>query len=117
MSLAVRPGFRKPVQTTMWPRRTRVVTIAIAASIENDSNVISSVGSGTVWKWPNTQSDSKPSDSACRVSSIERAHAVAGSHPSYSPFQPWGTISPTFMSSSDLGEPWIGEAPCCALLR
>jgi hypothetical protein len=48
-SFAVRPGFRNPVQITMWPRRTRFVAIAMAASEVNDANVISSVGSGTVW--------------------------------------------------------------------
>ena len=49
-SLAVRAGLRKPVHTTMCPRRTRVVTIASPASTENDSKVILSVGAGTVWK-------------------------------------------------------------------
>ena len=58
------------------------MTIASAASTENDSKVISSVGSGTVWKWSNTQSDSKPSDSAWRASSTVRAHASAGGQPS-----------------------------------
>ena len=48
--LAVTPGLRNPVQTTMWPMRTRWVAMARAASIVNDSKVISSVGSGTVWK-------------------------------------------------------------------
>ena len=48
--LAVSAGLRNPVQTTMCPRRTRSVAIASADSIENDSNVISSVGCGTVWK-------------------------------------------------------------------
>jgi hypothetical protein len=87
-SLAVRAGFRNPVQITMWPIRTRSVTIASADSVENDSNVISSVGSGTVVKWSKTHSDSKPSSSACRARSTVRAHASAGSQPSYSPFQP-----------------------------
>ena len=48
--LAVSAGLRNPVQTTMWPRRTRSVAIARADSTENDSKVISSVGCGTVWK-------------------------------------------------------------------
>ena len=60
-SLAVSAGLRKPVHTTMWPRRTRCVAIARADRTENDSKVISSVGSGTVWKWSNTHSDSNPS--------------------------------------------------------
>jgi hypothetical protein len=48
--LAVNAGFRNPVHTTMWPRRTRSVVTASAASTEKDSRVISSAGSGTVWK-------------------------------------------------------------------
>ena len=47
---AVRAGLRKPVQITMWPIRTRDVACARAASIVNDSNVISCVGAGTVVK-------------------------------------------------------------------
>ena len=99
-SFAVSAGLRNPVQTTMWPRRTRSVAIASAESTENDSKVISSVGSGTVWKWSKTQSDSKPSASACSASSTVRAQASAGGQPSYSPFQPWGAINPTCIRSS-----------------
>ena len=47
---AVSAGFRNAVQMTMWPSRTRSVIAARAASDVNDSNVISSVGRGTVWK-------------------------------------------------------------------
>jgi hypothetical protein len=43
-------GFRNAVQITMWPSRTRSVIAASADSEVNDSNVISSVGRGTVWK-------------------------------------------------------------------
>src|SRR5450759_2133528 len=99
-SLAVRPGFRNDVQTTMWPSRTRFVAIASAARVENDSKVISSVGSGTVVKWSKTQSDSNPSASAFCASSIVRVHAAAASHPSYSPFQPWAAIMPTCIELS-----------------
>ena len=66
----------------------------------NDSNVISSVGRGTVWKWSNSQIDSKPSRSACCATSVVRRHASSGSQPSYSPIQPWGTITPIFIASS-----------------
>ena len=59
-SFAVRAGLRNPVQTTMWPRRTRLVAIARAVRTENDSKVISSVGSGTVWKWSKTHSGLEP---------------------------------------------------------
>src|SRR6267142_5720274 len=94
-SLAVNAGFRKPVQMTMWPMRTRFVTIASTDRVENDSNVISSVGSGTVVKWSKTHSDSKPSSSAWRASSTVRTQARAGSQPAYSRFQPWGMRTPT----------------------
>ena len=96
--LAVRAGLRNAVQMTMWPRRTRSVSAASAASEVNDSNVISSVGRGTVWKWSNSQIDSNPSRSAWRATSVVRRHASSGSQPSYSPTQPWGTIAPIFMT-------------------
>src|SRR3954452_2450194 len=48
----------------MWPSRTRCVRAASAARTENDSNVISSVGSGVVVKWSKTQRLSKPRSSA-----------------------------------------------------
>ncbi len=76
--LAVRAGLRNAVQMTMWPRRTRLVSAASAASEVNDSKVISSVGRGTVWKWSNSQIDSKPSRSACWATSVVRRHASAG---------------------------------------
>ena len=103
--LAVRAGFRNPAQMTMCPSRTRSVAIASAASTENDSKVISSVGAGTVWKWSNTQSASKPSPSACRASSIVRSQASAADHPAYSPFQPWGAINPTRIVSPIMRPP------------
>ena len=72
--------------------------IAASADSEvNDSNVISSVGRGTVWKWSNSQIDSKPIRSAWRATSVVRCHARAVSQPSYSPFQPCGTMTPTFI--------------------
>jgi hypothetical protein len=98
--LAVSAGFRNAVQMTRWPSRTRRVSAASAASEVNDSNVISSVGSGIVWKWSKSQIDSKPSASALWATSTVRAHARAGSQPSYSPVQPWGAMMPTFMCSS-----------------
>ena len=66
----------------------------------NDSNVISSVGRGTVWKWSNSQIDSNPSRSACRATSVVRRQASSGSQPSYSPTQPWGTIAPIFIGAA-----------------
>ena len=79
---------------TMWPSRTRFVSAARAASEVNDSNVISSVGRGTVWKWSNSQIDSKPSRSAWTATSVVRRQASDGSQPSYSPIQPCGTMTP-----------------------
>ena len=90
--LAVSAGFRNPVQMTTWPSRTRSVRAASAESVVNDSNVISSVGRGTVWKWSNSQIDSTPSRSASWATATVRRHASSGSQPSYSPVQPWGTI-------------------------
>ena len=94
---AVNAGLRNAVQMTMCPRRTRVVRAAKAASDVNDSNVISSVGRGTVWKWSKSQMASKPSLSACCATSVVRRQASSGSQPSYSPTQPWGTIAPIFI--------------------
>ena len=76
--LAVRAGLRNAVQMTMCPRRTRSVSAASAASDVKDSKVISSVGRGTVWKWSNSQIDSKPSRSACRATSVVRRQASSG---------------------------------------
>ena len=94
--LATSAGFRYPLQITMCPSRTRLVTAASAASAVNDSNVSSSVGCGTVWKWSNSQIDSKPSRSASFATATVRAQAAAGSQPSYSPVHPCGTTTPTF---------------------
>jgi hypothetical protein len=101
--LAVRDGLRKPLQITTWPSRTLSVEAASAESEVNDSKVSSSVGRGTVWKWSNSQIDSKPSRSARRATSSVRAHARSGSQPSYSPVHPCGTIRPSFMVCTLLG--------------
>src|SRR5205823_2111639 len=75
---------------------TREVRPASAESAVNDSNVISSVGRGMVWKWSNSQIDSKPSRSACCATAAVRRQASTESQPSYSPCQPCGTTTPTF---------------------
>ena len=80
--LAVSAGLRNAVQMTMCPRRTRDVDAASADRDVNDSNVSSSVGRGTVWKWSNSQIDSKPRRSASWATSTVRSHAARGSHPS-----------------------------------
>src|SRR5438552_12686524 len=94
--LATSAGLRYPLQTTTWPSRTRVVIAARAASAVKDSKVSSSVGFGTVWKWSKSQIDSKPSRSASFATATVRVQAAAGSHPSYSPVHPCGTMTPTF---------------------
>ena len=112
--LAVRAGFRNAVQITTWPRRTRSVIAASAASAVNDSNVISSVGRGTVWKWSKSHSDSNPRRSASRATAAVRCHASSGSQPSNSPCQPWGAIAPIFtacLRSSLLAVATIIEDP------
>ena len=97
--LAVSAGLRNAVQITTWPRRTRSVEAARAASVVNDSKVISSIGSGSVWKWSKTQTDSKPRRSAWRATATVRSHARRASQPSYSPVHPWGTTTPISMSN------------------
>ena len=77
---AVSAGLRNPLQMTMWPSRTRSVSAARALSEVNDSNVSSSVGFGTVWKWSKSQIDSDPRRSACCATATVRAQA--GSAPS-----------------------------------
>ena len=89
------PGCGSPLHRTRWPRRTRAVSAASADRPTNASNVISSVGTGSVWTWSNSQIESKPSASASCATATVRAHARAGSQPSYSPVQPWGTMIPT----------------------
>ena len=76
-----------------------MVSAASADSVVNDSNVISSVGRGTVWKWSNSQIDSNPSSSACVATTVVRRQASSGSQPSYSPVQPCGTMIPIFIGS------------------
>ncbi len=98
-SLAVRAGLRKPAQMTMCPTRTRRVAIAMPVIAANDSKVISSVGTGTVVKWSNSQRLSNPRASASWASSIVRVQAAAASQPLYSPFQPWGVMRPTCIRS------------------
>ena len=96
--LAVSAGLRNAVQMTMCPRRIRSVSAASADNDVNDSKVISSVGRGMVWKWSYSQIDSKPRRSACRATSVVRRHASSGSKPSYSPTQPCGTTTPSFIA-------------------
>src|SRR3954468_17650772 len=114
---AVRAGFRKAVQITMWPSRTRSVSAASAARDVKDSKVISSVGRGTVWKWSNSQSDSNPSVSACRATSVVRFHASCGSQPSYSPTHPCGMITPSFIHSPPLRLCTVAAMPDITIRR
>src|SRR5512141_2258172 len=94
-SLATSAGWRQPPHSTRWPSRTRAVSTASADRLTNASNVISSVGTGSVWTWSNSHTESKPSASASCATATVRAHARDGSQPSYSPVQPWGARIPT----------------------
>ena len=71
---------------------------AKAAISVHASWVASSVGSGVVWKWSYTHTDSQavPS-SACRTRSRMVRHWSAGSMPARSRRQPWGTNTPKRM--------------------
>ena len=108
------------------PRCTRpcgpaaaLVTIASAASTENDSNVISSAGSGTVWKWSNAHSDSKPRASACSASSMVRAQASPG--PSRRtrasiPARHQADLHPDLLRSRPQPRTWCRVAGCAVTL-
>src|SRR5688500_10269325 len=110
--LAVSAGLRNPLQMTIWPSLTRSVSAASAARAVKDSNVISSVGFGTVWKWSKSQTDSNPRRSACLATATVRCHPLAASQPSYSPVHPCGQITPSLMGTKSTrwggGRGWAG---------
>ena len=97
--LAVRAGLRKPVQMTIWPMRTRRVSAASAESDVKGSKTISWAGTGTVWKWSYSQTESNPRRSACWATATVRAQAASGRQPRYSMNQPCGTTSPMRIGS------------------
>src|SRR4051794_11983794 len=82
------------MQVHIWPRRIRDVAAPNAAIRVQASCVASSVGSGTVWKWSYTQTDSHGPASAARATPSIACHWSAGSMPTRSSFQPWGMKSP-----------------------
>src|SRR5947207_15690810 len=59
------------------------------------SNVVSSTGLGTVWKWSKTQMESQPPLSAWRATLVIASYFSTGSRISTkSIVQPWGTNTP-----------------------
>ena len=76
------------MQVHIWPSRTRLVEAANAAISDQASNVDSSVGSGTVWKWSYTQIDSHGPASAALASSRIVVHWSATGTPTRSSRHP-----------------------------
>ena len=56
--LAESVGLRYEVQLTIWPRRIRLVASASAAMVVQHSNTASCDGSGMLWKWSYTHTES-----------------------------------------------------------
>src|SRR6266540_4204077 len=104
--LAVSAGFRYDVQLTIWPNRIPLVASASAAIVVQHSKTASCDGSGMLWKWSYTQTESKPSSSA--VSAISRHLAHWASPPLIernSVFHPWGANTPNPISAMDAPYP------------
>ncbi len=85
------------MQVHIWPSRTRSVAAAKAAISDHASWVASSVGTGTVWKWSYTQTDSQGPASAAWAKSRMVVHCSAVSMPARSSRQPCGTNNPNRM--------------------
>ncbi len=93
--LAYSDGLRYPLQPTIWPMFTRLVSRASAAVALQHSKVVLSLGSGTVWKWSNSQIESHDCSSARLATSVIASHCSIGSAmPARSIFQPCGTKTP-----------------------
>src|SRR3954451_3432587 len=86
------------MQVHIWPSRTRSVDAANAAIRVQASWVAWSPGTGTVWKWSYTQTDSHGPASALRARSRMTVHCRSGSIPTRSCRQPWGTKIPNLMA-------------------
>ncbi len=88
-------GLRYPLQPTIWPTFTRVVSRASAVVAVQHSNVAFSVATGTVWKWSNNQIESQDPASAALATLVIDSHAWTGSLMwTRSIFQPCGTKTP-----------------------
>src|SRR5437764_14596685 len=103
---ASRPGLRYGEHPTIWPSLMREVRWLMAAIVVQHSNIVSWAGTGTLWKWSYTHSESKPSSSASWAISTALAHLACGSSiETNSIFQPWGTKTPNVRS-------WDAMAAC-----
>ena len=81
-------GLRYAMQVHIWPSLIRDVVAANADINVHASWVASSVGTGTVWKWSYTQSDSHGPASAACASPLITSQCFAGSMPTRSCRQP-----------------------------
>ena len=86
------------MQVHICPSLTRLVAAANAAISVHASWVASWVGTGTVWKWSNTQIESKGPSSAAWATPSMVAQCSFGSMPARSKRQPCGTNSPNRMA-------------------
>jgi len=74
---------------------TRLVSRASAAVALQHSKVVLSLGSGTVWKWSNSQIESHDCSSTRLATSVIASHCSIGSAIcARSIFQPCGTKTP-----------------------
>ena len=115
--LATRPGSRNAEHVASWPTRTRLVAWRSAPATVQHSNTESCVSTlGTVMRWSETHTESRPRSSASRARPSTCVHWAVGS-PSgaSSPRQPSGTITP-----NSIGDPAgnsagnsAGIAPLC----
>ena len=85
------------MQVHIWPSFTRLVAAAYAAISVHASWVASCVGTGTVWKWSNTQIESNGPSSAALATPSMVAQCSLGSMPARSSRHPCGTNSPNFI--------------------
>src|SRR3712207_2233195 len=74
---------------------TRLVSRASVEVTVQHSNVVLIVGSGVVWKWSYTQTESHGPASAARATAVIASYCSTGSAISTrSIFHPWGTNTP-----------------------
>jgi hypothetical protein len=93
--LANSAGLRYPLQLTIWPMFTRLVSRDSAAVAVHASNTVFLVGSGTVWRWSNNQIESHDPASAAFATAVIASHCSTGSAiPVRSIRQPCGTKMP-----------------------
>ena len=83
------------MQPTIWPMLTRVVSRASVDVTVQHSKTLLIVGSGTVWKWSYTHTESHGPASAALATAVMASYCWIGSAISTrSIFQPCGTNTP-----------------------